>query len=142
MAITVLYTDTDAIRSVIGVDDADVPDEIITGQNMAMQMEYELDKIFPTHATDIYSNVLIERKLQLWCMWFGGLRIAESPPAVAKRYSTGKDEFERFVIDWEALAAKARKKLAELEEDLVPTAVANVTLMGKATPAYNPITGA
>ena len=136
----VLYTTTDAIRSAIGVDDADLEDSIILDQGMADQMELALLKFMPDHEDQI-DDELVELKLKLWCMWFGALRIAESPLAVPKRLGTGKDEYERFNIDWEGLRVRARGKLAELLVELVPATSNAVTLMGKATPDYNPIEG-
>ena len=139
-AIKILYTDVDAIRSAIGVDDDDIEDTVITGQGMELQMAYELGKIVPDHET-LFDTDLGEVKLRLWCMWFGALRLAESPLAVPKRFGTGKDEMERFTIDWDALKAIARAKLAELTVELVPTYSSSSTVMGKATPGYNPIEG-
>lgn len=139
-ATTILYTDVDAIRSAIGVDDDDVEDSIITGQNMALQMEYDLLKLMPDHEAQS-SDELVEMKLKLWCMWYGALRLAESPLAVPKRLGTGKDEYERFVIKWDELRMRARAKLAELTKELVPTYTSANTVFGKATPDYNPIEG-
>lgn len=138
--VDILYTTTDAIRGAIGVDDSDIEDSLITGQDMALQMEHALLKFFPDHEAESIDE-LVEMKLKLWCMWFGALRLAESPLAVPKRLGTGKDEFERFIIDWEALRFRAKGKLAELVKELVPTYTAAKSIMGKATPDYNPIEG-
>lgn len=138
--LTVLYTTTNAIRSVIGVDDADIEDEMITGQDMEAQMRSALEKFTVTHSNDIFDPVKAP-SLKLWCMWFGGLRLAESPTAIAKKYGTGKDEWERFDIDWEALRKLAKEKLAELQEEILPAPSASFSLMGKSTPGYNPIEG-
>jgi len=139
-SVDVLYTNTVAIRSAIGVDEADIENDMITGQEMEAQMTLALAKFNPTHATDQYDPTKLPA-LKLWCMWFGALRLAESPPAIAKKYGTGKDEWERFDIDWEALKNTAKTKLAELQEEVTPTVAENFTMMGKATPAYNPIEG-
>lgn len=138
----VLYTTTDAIRSVVGVDDADIEDSLIVWQDMEAQMKMALEKFSTTHATDIL-DAAKGPAIKLWCMWFGGLRIAESPTAVAKKFTTGKDEWERFDIDWDKLRSLAKEKLAELQEEITPSTSSStpVSLMGKATPAYNPITG-
>ncbi len=139
-ATTILYTDVDAIRSAIGVDDDDIEDSMITGQDMELQMTYDLLKLMPDHEAQS-SDELVEMKLKLWCMWYGALRLAESPLAVPKRLGTGKDEYERFVIDWEEMRVRARGKLAELTKELVPSYSSASTLFGKATPDYNPIEG-
>lgn len=140
MTTNILYTTTDAIRGAIGVDDSDIEDSIITGQDMELQMEYELLKFMPDHE-DQSIDELVEMKLKLWCMWFGALRLAESPLATPKRLGTGKDEYERFNVDWEMLRSRARSKLSELAKELTPTYSASNTVMGKATPDYNPIEG-
>ena len=140
MAVDVLFTNTDAIRAAIGADEADIEDTIITGQNMEAQMKIALAAAVPTYKTD---QLTLGKKpaLELWCMWFGALRLAESPLATAKKFGTGKDEFERFDVDWEELRRLARSKLSELQETLNPSAVAQLSIMGKATPASNPILG-
>ena len=138
--LAVLYTSTNAIRSAIGVDGADIENEMITGQGMASQMSLALGKFNPTHATDQFDPTKLPA-LKLWCMWFGALRLAEMPTAIAKKFSTGKDEIERFDIDWEELKRVARKNLAELQEGIAPLVSAGFSIMGKATPDYNPIEG-
>jgi len=147
MAITVLYTDTDAIRGAIGVDEADIDDAVITGQNMALQMTAELEKFLPNHSSVQFSNLKIPDQLNLWCMWFGAWRLAQSPLATPKKLSTGKDEYERFNIDWEALEKVAYKNVCAMKDLLLETTstvvaeTAAYTVMGAATPCYNPITG-
>jgi len=147
MVATVLYTDTDAIRGAIGTDEADIEDSIITGQNMDLQMAAELDGFLPGHATLVFSSIALENKLNLWCMWFGAWRLAQSPLATPKKLSTGKDEYERFNIDWDALKAVAYQKLCDAKDALITEAglpeaeVVGISPFGKATPTYNPITG-
>ena len=140
VSVDVLYTNTNAIRSAVGVDGADIENEMITGQEMESQMNVALSKFNPTHATDKFDPTKLPA-LKLWCMWFGALRLAEMPTAIAKKYSTGKDEWERFDIDWEELKRVARKNLAELQEGITPSVTAGFSIMGKATPDYNPIEG-
>jgi len=140
--ITVLYTDTDAIRSAIGADSSDIEDTIITGQSMALQMQMDLEKFMPDHATQFYSSTDIANRLQLWCMWYGAWRLAQSPPALPRKLTTGKDEYQRFSVDWKALVETARTRLDGLQEELVPnTSGTAFTIMGKATPSRDPITG-
>lgn len=138
--VKVLYTTTSAIKAAIGVDDADIEDTLITDQNMADQMASALVLFNPTHATDIF-NQAKKPKLEMWCMWFGALRLAESPLSIAKKYGTGKDEWERYDVDWEALRKLAGEKLAELQDSITPTAATVFSMVGKATPDYNPIEG-
>jgi len=140
MAVAILYTTTDAIRSAIGTDESDIDDTILLGQDMELQMTYDLVKLMPDHE-DQSGDELVEMKLKLWCMWYGALRLAESPLAIPKALGTGKDEFLRFEIDWEALRIRASGKLAELTKELVPAYTSFNTVMGKATPDYNPIEG-
>lgn len=140
VSVDVLYTNTNAIRSAIGVDAADIENEMITGQDMESQMVVALNKFNPDHVTDKFVPAKLPA-LKLWCMWFGALRLAESPPAIAKKYGTGKDEWERFDIDWDKLKANAQEKLAELQEEITPTVAVGFQMMGKATPDYNPIEG-
>jgi len=142
MAVEILYTNTDAIRSLIGLDDADVEDAMIVSQDMEAQMLLELEDWLPTHEEEFYATELSERRLKLWCGWFGALRLAESPLAIPKALGTGKDEYERFVVDWDLIKRTAKNKMAKLQEALVPAVGSTAFVgMGKAAPGYNVITG-
>lgn len=141
MTATILYTNTDAIRAAVGLDDADVEDSVLVDQNLDIQMELALAEFLPNHEDDTIDET-IEKKVKLWCMWYGALALAESPLATPKALGTGKDEYERFDIDWEALQKRARGKLDALREALTPKISDTFSIMGKSTPDYNPITGA
>lgn len=139
MAVTILYTDTDAIRATIGLDDSDVEDTVLTTQFLDLQMTRELDKFYPTHSTDFFAIPTVADQLKLWCTYFGALRLAESPLAAPFKLGTGKDEFTRFPMDWDALKMDLKAKLAEIQEDLTPATTTGHTLFSKSTPASDPI---
>lgn len=138
---TILYTTTDKIRACIGCDDQDLPDEVVNGQELELLMLERLSDVYPTHETDF--SEAGERRLALWCMYFGALTLIEdSSLAISQKYQSNTDQLSRFDIDFEKLKEELRKKLAMVESKLAPTVYGTMfSIMGKATPAYDPVTG-
>jgi hypothetical protein len=139
--VNILYTTTDKIRAVIGLDDDDMPDAFINGRDLDLLMAERLDVVFPLHEDN--SDDAIDRKLRLWCMYFGALTLIEDGVlALLKKQQANTDSQERFDIDFEALKASLRGKINTLETKLSPEMVpASISIMGKASPGRDPITG-
>lgn len=141
--VPVLYTTTNAIRSVIGLDDNDVSDAMILNQNMADWMQIDLEEFMPDHATDTADASILTR-VRVWCQLWGALKlIMLGPLGIPQRFSANQDELQRFAnIDWKALEERLRSQLNDLQGKLTPTTPsATFSIMGKAVPAYDPITG-
>lgn len=138
----ILYTTTDKIRNVLGCDDQDLPDAIIEQQDLDLAMEERLATVYPTHETA--SGVDIERRLALWCLYFGALQLIEtSRLAIAQKIQANTDQIQRFDTDFDALAATLARKVSKLESAMNPTLAGTTpTLFSRAVPGYDPITGA
>lgn len=138
---TILYTTTDKIRACIGCDDQDLPDAVVNGKELELLMLERLSDVYPTHETE--SSEAGERRLALWCMYFGALTLIEdSSLSIAQKIQSNTDQLSRFDIDFEKLKEELRRKLAMVESKLTPAVYGTVfSIMGKATPAYDPVTG-
>lgn len=141
--VTIVYTTSDKIRACIGCDDQDLPDSIILNKELDLLMLERLDTVYPTHEDDIDSDEVLERRLKLWCMYFGALTILEdSTLSIAQKIQSNTDQLVRFNTDFEALKSELRRKLGDLETVLNSAlAPATFTIAGAATPDYDPIIG-
>ncbi len=145
--IVISYTSTDQIRSVLGLDEADIMDELLVAQNLEIRIRLALEKCIPDYLTLLAAKPEMADALKVWAMWYGAVQVANSPLSIAKKLTTGKDAWVRFDVDWEhlrvhateqlRLAKKCLKEVAGIKEEasLVFPGV------GKAAPAYDPITG-
>ena len=141
--VPVLYTTTNAIRSVIGLDDNDVSDAMILNQNMSDWMQIDLEEFMPDHATDTLVAATMTR-VRVWCQLWGALKlITLGPLGIPQRFSANQDELQRYAnIDWKGLEERLRSQLNDLQGKLTPTTPsATFSIMGKAVPSYDPITG-
>jgi hypothetical protein len=142
-SITIVYTTTDKLRACIGCDGEDLPDAVINSRDLDLLMLERLDTVFPAHASNI--SAPITRKLTLWCLYFGALTLIEDAVlALPQKIQSNTDQIQRFNIDFEALKSDLRNKLGVLETALNPalsSAATAYSIMGKASPSYDVITG-
>ena len=111
---TLLYTDTDKIRSVLGVDVKDVNDARITDRDPEKELRMDLLSWIPTHAA-LYAagiangasetQISISDALGLYSTYFCGKLVAKSLQLAAPQaISDGKNSLSRFnTIDWQGL---------------------------------------
>ena len=139
----VLYTTINSIRSTIGLDADDVSDQMILDQNLDLQMLERLTEILPTYETIYDDSEAGERKLTLWCQYFGALQlINDTVLGIPQKIQANSDQLSRFAIDFEKLKAGLMTKLSNIEGSLIPTrASASFSIMGKSAAGYDPITG-
>lgn len=142
-AIKVLYTTVASIRATIGVDENDLPDDMVVDQNLHLAMAEALSVFYPDHEDLFDSTETIERRLTLWCQYFGALALLEnSALGIPQKIQANNDQLSRFSIDFEQLKADLRRKITDLENRLQgKTSAAAVTIMGISVPNYNPVTG-
>lgn len=138
----ILYTTTEQIRACIGCDDQDLPDEVVNNRNLELLMLERLEDVYPTHESA--NTETLERRLTLWSMYFGALTLIEDASlSLAQKIQSNTDQIQRFAIDFEKLKAELRAKISKLELQLNPDIYGtSFTVIGKASPAYDPITGA
>lgn len=137
----ILYTTTALIRATIGCDEQDLPDEVINNRSLDLLMLERLEEVYPTHES--YVSETVDRRLALWCQYFGALTLIEDAVlSLAQKIQANTDQLQRFDVDFEQLKKDLKAKIMALEgrlnSALAPT---SFTVMGKATPGYNPITG-
>lgn len=105
------YTDTDRIRSVLGIDEEDVSDDQIANRDLEKELRLDLLTWVSTHAT-VYdagqvSNATETEQsaadaLVLYCTYFCAVLVAKSLQLSApQQISDGKNAMSRFAtIDW------------------------------------------
>lgn len=143
----ILYTTTDVIRSTIGLDSNDLPDAIVNGCNLDLLMEERLLIILPDHENAADDDNTF-RRLKLWAQYFCALAlIQDASLGIPAKMQANTDVLQRFDVDFVALENNLARRVAILENTLLPTTAAQAAataapkLMGKATPDYDPITG-
>lgn len=142
MTVTVLYTNSDAIRAVAGVDDHDVSDATLTARKLDLELSADLRVWLPTHAT-VYSegtapgataseqdqaNLLI-----LYATYFCAAQVVENAPlSMLQSVGDGKNTQSRFSkADLTALRERLREKADQFRQaliDLVPGGVGATSL--------------
>lgn len=151
MGTSILYTSTDAIRAVVGVTEKEVPDAMITDQQLEMLLKTALYGWLPTYST-VYSDGTAETAtgeqeymkdlLVSYCMFFGGVRIVEMILALRESVGDGKSEVTRFDINFGELLSTLKGRMEEaqatLKEVLNPTSGSS-PYFGVATPNYDPV---
>ena len=148
-------TTSDAIRGVLGVSEEEIPDQVMTD----VLLEDQLDLDIHEWLSDPVSTVIAEgiaggatetqvkrlKALKLHAQYKGAvLLFSHVRSGTALETSDGQNLLKRRVDDLEKLlpelmelAAKYQAMLVELQGGTITEAP---TLVGKATPAYDPIT--
>jgi hypothetical protein len=141
--INVLYTTVAAIRATIGVDENDISDSMVVDQNLDLAMLEKLSDIYPDHEALFDTSETTERRLTLWCQYFGALSLLENTSlGIPQKIQANNDQLARFPVDFEQLKADLRKKITTLENRLVEKITATpFNIMGVSQPNYNPVTG-
>lgn len=150
------YTNSDAVRSSLGMDAGDCPDRNFEDSNMDMQLEADLNTWVPTHATIDSEGVqtgasaaqIAKRNyLILYSQFFCAYQIAKRPMQFIRLHGDGKSQMARFETAFKEVAPAA---LAEMEKykNLLSNAVSGGTgystslkVVGISTPAVDPVTG-
>ena len=150
------YTTTDALRGAIGLTVSDMPDAVLTGQQLDLELDVDLMIWLPDHAT-LYaagmasgataSDKLIAAYIQLYSQWFCAASIVtQMVLGIPLAISDGKSELKRFdSIDLDDLALRVGAKRNAYRNLLAETQgqveVTSVSLMKAGIPDYDPVTG-
>ena len=138
---TILYTDTDQVRSVFGVDSKDMPDATITGRNPEKELRLDLASWLPTHGT-IYNagmeaaatdeEVQLSDALNLYSTYFCcDLVVGSVQMAAPQAVSDGKNSMNRFTpMDWQRIEDRIKGKLATYKQLLQELTSASVESAG------------
>lgn len=143
MATAILYTTLEAIRATIGIDENDLSDQMILDQNLELVMLERLSVVIPTHETKFDSSEDAERRLTLWCQYFGALELLENTSlGIPQKFQANNDQLSRYDVDFEKIKDDLRRKLGALENRLNDVVVATGALiMGASLPNYDPVVG-
>ena len=140
---TILYTNSDKIRSAAGLDAHDVSDAMMQGVDFELLMLERLSIVLPDHE-NLSSDEGIERKLKLWCQYFGAWTlITNAILAIPQKIQANTDAVTRFPVDFNLLGLNLQSNISLLERQLNPLTAAPgaVKLFGKAGSNYDPVTG-
>jgi hypothetical protein len=152
MTQAVLYTDTDAIRSAVGVTTREVSDDLLTQQKLESQTKVSLYGWLPDHATRYAAGtatdatdqeVYVKDLIVLYCTYFGAVRVVEMIMALRRRVGDGKSEVERFDVNWLELLEILKGRLDEIQnllEEELGLSSGGPSYFGKAVPDYDPVT--
>lgn len=137
--IPILYTDSEGVRSVIGVDDRDIPDEMLSSRKLDVELLLDLSRWLPNHAS-VYSyldapsptdaQVIQARILQVYSQYYCALLVSRStlPLAAAQQVGDGKNALSRFTpFNLQALQDQLAAKVAELKQQLTEAVTPEVT---------------
>ena len=154
--ITIIYTDTDKIRSALGVDDEDIGDAQITDRNLDKELRLDLVSWLPTHAALYTSGTSVSATdseqmtsdaLVLYSTYFCAvLMVSALRLAAPQQVSDGKNSLTRFpTIDWQRLdsdlrAGMARAKAAILKLQSQASTETDVVLFAAVGLASDPVT--
>jgi hypothetical protein len=141
--IKVLYTTVASIRATIGVDENDLSDAMVVDQNLELVMVERLSEFLPDYETLFDQSETNERRLTLWCQFYGALQLLENASlGIPQKIQANNDQLSRYAVDFEQLKIDLRKKLVGLENKLLGrTSTTSFTVMGISQPNYNPVVG-
>jgi hypothetical protein len=149
------YTNTDAVRGCLGVDQDDCPDRYMVDSQVALELSLDLDGWLPTHAalftagttgTPSTAAKAIADRLKLYAQWFVALEFANRPLAVPQIVTDGKAQLDRFKVDLSKVAELAAQKVAKYKGELQGAVDGSQNLapytnyVSVATPGADPVT--
>ncbi len=137
----IAYTDTDQIRSVLGVDAKDMPDAQIMARALDKELKLELTRWLPSHSTLFTAGtigtpgeaeVAIADALQLYSTYFCAVLVIPSTQLAAPQaVSDGKNSMTRFAVnDWGRMKLELQEKQAYYKDMLVELSASTVSSVG------------
>lgn len=139
-----------ALRSSLGgLDDYDLPDEVLSTWGLEDETAMDLDSWYPNHdAVDLSGKDAKARRLRIYIRYYAAaVCIRVGYGYMHKAWTDGNGKYERYEGDWKAtaqeFAAKAAAVKQQIMEDLgiaVATSSIRVRTMGTATPSRDPVT--
>ena len=147
-------TSTDEVRSVLGLSDSELPDEVITQRVYKMEVLTALTLVDSRLVDECDQRLLAKPSLKdtlgIFALYCIANRLCDALPLIAARtLSDNKATFQRFDIDIQSVAESIRqryatstKALQEALADSVETKEVRVpTLFGSGSPNYDRVTG-
>ncbi len=151
VAVTV-YSDTDRIRAALGVDEADVSDDVLIDMQLELEVEVDLTAWIPGFdpITEVLSDPLAIKMMPLYVAAFCAFTALDGRELLYPYlFKDGKAETRRFQVDLQKLKDDLAAKVAKWKAAIIKaeglTAVSAGTasfIFGSAPPDYDPVAGA
>mgnify|MGYP003402389755 CR=1 FL=1 len=151
-----VFTTTEAVRGALGVDDIDLPDQMILDAQLNLELSLDLYLWCPNFAeklavtpADSDEAKLLQSCLKTYSKWFCAAEYSRRTLTFKQMYGDGKAEQRRFTnFDWEALALNCAAKRDTYKQQAMPMDPdigvldpnASYALASRGTPTYNPVT--
>lgn len=151
----ILYTTSESVRAALGITEREVSDAQMSALNLDIQVELDLDIVYPDHATAktdaeggsaTDGQVRIFRLIRMYCQYQGAcLMLPGFQNLIPQKLSDGGFEMQRFAKDdldktkAEIYGLRDKYKLA-LELVLDTDADSPTPIMATSTPQFNPVT--
>lgn len=168
MATPILYTTVEAVQAALGLDEADLPANILTTQTLKTQFMLDMDEWYPGDYVDDWDASIYDpaedaldqdilsapsaadktaMQLSIYSMWFAAYRAIETLLVIPEKVSNGKDEMSRpRTLDLKDMRDVVKGNVATykriINDAAAVTSVATPLSPVKSTySGYNPITG-
>ena len=148
---------TDEVRNALGVTDNEMSDSMLTGHGLGTELNVALLTWYPTYQTAwdaCYNNpgtptndeIILGGLIKLYCQWFCVAKASEIWLTMPSQIGDGKAIMRRFgSMDLALLRDNARSRAAsfksQINDILDPTRTKGFTILGKASPDVDPVTG-
>lgn len=153
----ILYTDTDFLRSLLGVSEKDLPDKRLIDRNLEKELSMDITSWMSNHAaisnlvnmgTATESEVATMDAITMYSAYFcAKLIIPSLQLGVAQAISDGKNSMDRFsAVDWDKLNDRMServafyKKIAQGYMSLPEPSQTTFSPFSIANPASDPVT--
>lgn len=147
------YTTTEAVRGALGVSAVEIPDVRMLDRSLDVEtllwmqklgVDYELVKSTADANPNDATAQADYKRLCLGTMYAAAAIAAESPVQFMQSIGDGKNQAKRFDgVDWAELSRQLRGKAREMLTGIstyVAPAGTTLSLMGRASPTYDPVT--
>lgn len=143
MSIAILYTTSDSIRSIIGLDENDISDAMMGACNLDLRMLDRLADIRPDYEVFADASDINSSRMTLWCQLFGAfILLDETQLGIPQKIQANNDQLSRFTVDFEKLKDSIKTRLSAIERKIIPSKdIATYSIINNAIPSVDPITG-
>lgn len=143
----ILYTDTDFLRSLLGVSVKDLPDARLAARNLEKELTMDLNSWVSNHATlsdainmgtaTVEETAAFDAITMYSAYFCAKLVIPSLQLGASQAVGDGKNTLERFsTMDWEKLTEQIGERVAFYKK----VALANITLEVSTTATFKPFT--
>ena len=148
----ILHTTAESIRAALGVTVREISDQQLTDLNLEIQLEVDLDEIYPTHEADYIAGGLggasdaeirLKNIIILYCQYQGAAFVLPGIQNFAyQKISDGGTEMQRFSKD---NIDKTKEEILGLRDKyravLLESAVSEpLSVLALITPSFDPVT--